>query len=226
MLTNSEREEIYDQRYASQSGKWHGRREEQLYRVYRKLLLKWSISDCKDKTYLDLGCGTGSKTIGFSEGFRQVMAIDLSGKSVELCRNQYGATRVNWVKGDAMAVEGKFDLITAFGFSLFNTPDNEVFLENVGHIIARNLSEEGGTMLIGSFTDGSGSGDSWYMHSPGDLNYIVGELEKRHRVKAEVIFPYRYMLNYLGGGFLHFLFELKKRLTGRRRNFFIKIVYG
>lgn len=225
MLTKEELKDIYEKRYTSVSQD-HSAREIAQYRKYYKVLLNWDSSSCSDKHYLDLGCGLGAKTVGFNNGFKVVKAVDLSETAIDNCRNKFSDKRIEWVAGDAMSVPGKYELITAFGFSLFNTPDNQEFVSNVGHIIRQNLSDRGGVMIVGSFTDLSGSGDSWYMHSQNDLNEVQNSLETEHAVKVEVIFPHRRFSNYFSGGLLNFIAELRKLVLTRRRNFFIKIVHG
>ena len=225
MLTKEELKDIYEKRYTIVSQD-HSVREIAQYRKNFKVLLNWDSSSCADRHYLDLGCGLGAKTVGFNNGFNAVKAVDLSEKAIANCRNKFSEERIEWVSGDAMAVPGKYELITAFGFSLFNTPDNQEFVSNVGHIIRQNLSERGGVMIVGSFTDLSGSGDSWYMHSHNDLIEIQNRLETEHTVKVEVIFPHRGFLNYFSGGLLDLIAELRKLVLTRRRNFFIKIVHG
>lgn len=225
MLTKEELKDIYEKRYTNVSQD-HSVREIAQYQKYFKVLLNWDSSFCADKLYLDLGCGLGAKTVGFNNGFKAVKAVDLSEKAIDNCRNKFSDKKIEWIAGDAMAVSGKYEMITAFGFSLFNTPDNQEFVSNVGHIIRQNLSEQGGVMIVGSFTDLSGTGDSWYMHSQNDLNEIQERLQLELSVKVEVIFPHHRFSNYFSGGLLNLIAELRKLVLTRRRNFFIKIVHG
>lgn len=225
MLTKEELKDIYEKRYTSVSQD-HSAREIAQYRKYFKVLLNWDSSSCADKHYLDLGCGLGAKTVGFNNGFKVVKALDLSETAIDICRNKFSDKPIEWEAGDAMSVSGKYELITAFGFSLFNTPDNQEFVSNVGHIIRQNFSEQGGVLIVGSFTDLSGSGDSWYMHSQNDLVEIQNRLKTEHGVKVKVIFPHRRFSNYFSGGLLNLIAELRKLVLTRRRNFFIKIVHG
>jgi SAM-dependent methyltransferase len=223
MLSNQELKDIYEDRYSGTSVD-HSVREKEQYRKFFHLLLNWDPKKCAEINYLDLGCGLGAKTVGFEHGFKKTIAIDLSQNAIEFCKLKFSDSSVEWIAGDAMKVDGKFDLISAFGFSLFNTGDNDEFVQNVRTIIQQNL-EESGVMIVGSFTDYSGTGESWFMHSVEDLEYIKTKLMKENKVKIEIIFPHRYRKNYLASGFINCLAELRKLLVSRRRIFFIKIVH-
>lgn len=220
MYTNEELKTIYEERYSG-SHLANGTREVLLYRKYREMLIAKGI---KHKV-LDIGCGLGYKTVGFVKPDEYVLAIDLSENGIQFCNKQHKQTAIEFKALDALQVTGKYSLITAFGFSLFNTPSTERFVAMVDHFYQNNLlNEQGSVLVIGSFTDFSGNGkDSWYLHTAKDLSEIVDEVQKMLPVKVSVIFPHKKFKNYFGYGIYNFAAEAVKLLTKRKRTFFIRI---
>ena len=226
MYSTEELEKIYDERYAA-GEEATNKREIELYQKLKSILLPKRFVD-GEVVQLDLGCGRGHKTIGFSAGFKKVVAIDLSANVIKHCEKFYGGQKnIEFVAGDATKVNGKFNLITAFGFSLFNTDDNEDFIKTFDLFVSNNLKQdENSIFIIGSFTDFSGKGrESWYLHTMQDLDYIQQEIEKRG-MKVNIIFPHRLRKNYLGWGFYNFIAELGKLIKKRKRVFFIVVEHG
>lgn len=222
MQNSEELKEIYESRYSDASdGK--GIREIALYKKYRKLLIKQRTKE--NSKLLDLGCGIGFKTIGFSVPNEQVLAIDLSENAITFCKNQHKNELIEFKAMDAFEVTGEFNVISAFGFSLFNTDDNNRFLAVFNHFYKTNLLKESkSTIVIGSFTDFSGKGkDSWYLHTKEDLDYIQQEIEKQFPVKVSIVFPHKLLNNYFGSGFYNFAAESIKLLIKQKRTFFIRI---
>lgn len=223
MYTNKELEEIYDERYKSKEGKVN-LRETILYNNYRKILLPNDFLSEKISN-LDLGCGRGHKTIGFSSKFERVLAVDLSQNVIDHCKHFYSNVKnIEFVAQDATVITEKFNLITAFGFSLFNTSDNDLFLSNLFGFMDRNLLKETRSFLIiGSFTDFSGGGaDSWYLHTKEDLAYLCSNIEKKG-CQVKVVFPHKIGRNYFGAGIVNFVAEAAKLLKKKKRTFFIVI---
>ena len=226
MYTNKELEEIYDERYSSKESAIN-EREVVLYRKLRKILLPNSFLS-NSVSNLDLGCGRGHKTVGFTEGFDRVLAVDLSKNVIEHCKRFYqDKGNIEFRAADATLIEERFNLITAFGFSLFNTSDNDLFLDNVKGFESRNLVKDSKAItIIGSFTDFTGDGaDSWYMHTKEDLSYIQRNLESNGST-VNIVFPHKKSANYFGAGFYNFAAELIKLVVKRRRTFFIVIEHG
>ena len=229
MYTNKELEEIYDDRYSAKESAIN-QREVVLYRKLQKILLPDSFTR-QSISNLDLGCGRGHNTdirAFFTEGFGRVLAVDLSQNVIEHCKQFYkDKENIEFKAGDAMVIEERFNLITAFGFSLFNTSDNDLFLENVKGFESRNLIQGGKAItIIGSFTDFSGNGaDSWYMHTKEDLSYIQSNLEANGS-SVHIVFPHKIGTNYFGAGFYNFAAELIKLIVKKRRTFFIVIEHG
>jgi SAM-dependent methyltransferase len=225
MYTNKELEEIYDERY-SEKEQAINEREVVLYRKLKGLLLPKSFLN-GEVSNLDLGCGRGHKTVGFSEGFKRILAVDLSSKAIEHCKSFYQSKKnIEFKALDATKIEEKFNLITAFGFSLFNTKDNDQLLSQITGFSSRNIAEGKSYLIIGSFTDYSGNGaDSWYMHTKFDLAYIKKQLEALN-LKVNIVFPHRNIRNYFVAGFYNFVAEIYKLILKRRKTFYIVIEHG
>ena len=227
MYSNKELEDIYDKRY-SENELQVNKREVNIYNKYRELLLPSFFTENKNVSNLDLGCGRGHKTFGFTKDFKRVLAVDISSKVIKHCNNLYANSLIEFRTTDATKIEEEFNLITAFGFSLFNTPDNNKFLSNLDLFISNNLIiDQKSFFIIGSFTDFSGSGkDSWYLHTKDDLEYLTRTIEDKYNAKVKVIFPHRQISNYLRGGIVNFAAEVVKLIKKKKRTFFIVIEYG
>lgn len=222
MHNSEELKVIYESRYKNASDQ-KGKREIVLYQKYRKLLVSKKFQT--NVHLLDLGCGIGYKTVGFSLPNENILAIDLSENAIDFCIRQHQIDKVDFKAMDAFEVLGEFELITAFGFSLFNTDNNDRFIEVLEHFYTNNLSKEKGNMLlIGSFTDFSGGGkDSWYLHTKSDIEYIQKKIEEQFPLKVSIVFPHKMISNYFGFGFYNLAAEILKLIIKRKRTFFIRI---
>jgi len=174
---------------------------------------------------LDLGCGLGHKTIGFASEAKRVLAVDLSENAISSCKKLYPEENIEFIAKDAKQIHEKFDVITAFGFSLFNTDDLSSFLANVTYFIEHNLKpQKGSVMIIGSFTDFSGEGkDSWYLHTKEELLEIQRMIKESVPSNVTFVFPHRKVQNYFGYGLVNLGAEFKKLISKRKKTFFIRI---
>jgi len=227
MYTNKELEDIYNKRYSEKESQVNNR-EVVIYNKYRNLLIPTRFRESGQVSNLDLGCGRGHKTIGFSRGFKRVLAIDISSNVISHCNELYNDSSIEFKAIDATEIKEKFNLISAFGFSLFNTPDNDKFLSNLDLFIVNNLEmDEESFFIIGSFTDFSGKGkDSWYLHTKKDLDYISKKIEAKYQAKVKLIFPHKRISNYFGSGIVNFAAEVVKLIKKKKRTFFIVIEHG
>lgn len=226
MYTNKELEEIYEKRY-SKRDITQNKREISIYRKYRRILLpKHFLNESVNN--LDLGCGRGHKTIGFSSMFKRVLAVDLSQNVIENCKELYGDSNIEFRACDATQIEEKFNLITAFGFSLFNTSNNDQFLKHYSDFYKNNSEKECRSFfIIGSFTDLSGNGkESWYLHTEQDLEYFSKHIKEKYQAKVRIVFPHKQINNYFGSGFYNFTAEVIKLVKKKNRTFFIVIEHG
>lgn len=213
----SDLKEIYNERYTA-------RKNDNLkrdIRLYRKL---FEILPFKKKagTHLDLGCGKGFKTIGFSEKLKSTLAIDLSDVVIEQCKKQFpNHNQIEFRAMDAMQLDDKFDVISAFGFSLFNRKDQNILISKIEHFVNQNL-EPKGSMIIGSRTDFSGTGEeSWYYFTKRELNNIVSELNEKQNISAQIYFPHKKSKNYLGFGIMNFFKEIFRFFFKKHKVYFI-----
>ncbi len=223
MRTVNELKNIYEKRYENVDSVIN-EKEVRLYKKIRKLLLSPNLK-INEMSLLDLGCGRGNKIFGFSEGFKRVLAVDISENVIEICKKKFNTDYIEFKATDATKIDEKFNIITAFGFSLFNTNDNQLFLKTLSGFVQRNFDEKQKSIfIIRSHTDFSGKGEeSWYLHTKKDLDFLKKEIEKD--AKVEIIFPHRIISNYFSFGLYNFFAEIY-RLIKRKKTFFIVIEYG
>lgn len=79
--------------------------------------------DLKDKTVLDVGCGTGSATFRLATVAGRVVGLDVDRKALDHARwetEQYGVKNVEFVEGDATAADyaklGPLSMVTSHYF--------------------------------------------------------------------------------------------------------------
>jgi len=101
------------------------------------------------KKILDIGCGTGNYTrlLRNKFGAAVIMAVDISGKMIEIARGKLQDQNIEFVTADAeTATLGQgFDLITSnVCFQWFANPEEAI-------VKYRNLLTDGGTILFSIF---------------------------------------------------------------------------
>lgn len=63
----------------------------------------------------DLGCGTGLLAVAYAQDGHSVTGIDPAPAMLRVARTRVGGDLVDWVQGDARALDGPFDLIVMTG---------------------------------------------------------------------------------------------------------------
>jgi SAM-dependent methyltransferase len=204
----------------------HNNREIELYKKYWRLICKNVNLSLNHDNHLDLGCGIGTKTFAINHFGKKSTGIDLSEIVISKAQKLFPNPRINFRSGDAFTDEQRYDLITAFGFSLFNEKNSDIYSKRVIHFLNVNLATSNGIFVLGSFTDFSGNGiESWYLHTEKELDELKNKIELTTNFKVEFVFPHKFLSNYVGFGFYNFAAEVYKVLK-RRKNYFIVISNG
>jgi cyclopropane fatty-acyl-phospholipid synthase-like methyltransferase len=202
----------------------HNKREIQLYRKYWKLICKKTKRN--HINHLDLGCGIGTKTYAIKQFVLKSTGVDLSEVVISKAKRMFEESGIIFKADDAFKIDLEYDLITAFGFSLFNEKDIDIYTKHVFHFLDVNLSEDKGMFVLGSFTDFSGKGEeSWYLHTKSELECFKKIIEASTNYKVTFVFPHRKIGNYIGFGIYNFMAEVYKALK-KRKNYFIVISNG
>lgn len=91
---------------------------------------------------LDVGCGIGTDAINFARAGADVTVVDISKKSLELCKKRFEvfSLKAKFILGNAEDLENKekFDLIWAFGV-IHHTPNPQKMLKQLANL----LNEQG-----------------------------------------------------------------------------------
>ena len=106
MHNSEELKVIYESRYKNASDQ-KGKREIVLYQKYRKLLVSKKFQT--NVHLLDLGCGIGYKTVGFSLPKENILAIDLSENAIDFCISQHKIDKVDFSNGSILVKKQKFN---------------------------------------------------------------------------------------------------------------------
>jgi len=111
--------------------------EKKRYRVEPHILQFGDFENSNGKKVLEIGCGIGTDTIMFAKNGAEVTAIDLSEKSIELCKKRFEIYNLKstLVQGDAEKLSEiipiqKFDIIYSFGV-IHHTPNPQKIIEQL-----------------------------------------------------------------------------------------------
>ena len=115
------------------------------------------------------------------------------------------------------ALPERFDVVTAFGISLLNTPDEGEYARRVTWLASR-FAAAGGTLVVIGQSDFSGRFDEgWFNHSHRALRRICSLAGASGR--ARLYLPGRDARSYVSFGAEHALRELAKPVLRRRRDY-------
>lgn len=111
--------------------------EERRYKVEPHILKFGDFENSNGKKVLEIGCGIGTDTLMFAKNGAEVTAIDLSEKSVELCKRRFEVYNLQStiIQGDAEKLSEiipaqKFDIIYSFGV-IHHTPNPQKIIEQI-----------------------------------------------------------------------------------------------
>jgi 2-polyprenyl-3-methyl-5-hydroxy-6-metoxy-1,4-benzoquinol methylase len=99
----------------------------------------------KGKRVLEIGCGLGTESTNFARAGALLTVVDLSSKSVELCKKRFEIYNLNatFIVGNAeeltdiLPKDVKFDLIWSFGV-IHHTPNPEKIIEQMKQLLSPN----------------------------------------------------------------------------------------
>ena len=160
---------------------------------YKKWLFeKTSINSYnKDCTVLDVGCGDGFWSFLLASKFN-VTGIDISKAGIDVANKKVtnlNIKNINFVCGNALEIEQKFDLIFCRGPSFLNLPpSDERFVENLkkmlsicnlGLIYIQSTKKPYGrwskSSLFDERADSEYYNSRWYYHDPDELEKLFGK---------------------------------------------------
>ena len=172
---------------------------------------------------LDLGCGLGIKTRILAEYLQDSHGVDFVDRCVQIASLLNDRPGLVFETMDATEKpENQFDVVTAFGLSVFNVSDPQQAAKAMVKS-AQDFLTPKGWLLVYSFSDFSGKAPSgWYNHTRKELKTIVGILI-RSGLKAQLVFPHRHFSNYTGNGLRHLAAEALKLVSRKRRDYYIVI---
>lgn len=196
-----------------------------LRKIAANIAKNYAIDYNQFNTYLDLGCGLGIKTAIFSNFFTTSMGIDFVDNAIQIATLLNDNEKLTFKTIDVTEQNtiGKWNFITAFGLSLFNTHDVTACINEIKNTINTYATDKA-ILVIGSFTDFSGKAPTqWVNHSRNDLTVILRELNAVQNYSATIYFPHKDPANYFGSGALNFLTEWYKLIFTKRRYYYIVV---
>lgn len=94
----------------------------------------------KEKKVLDIACGTGyGSRFLFDQGAKTVKGIDIDEKSIKYAQQRYGCTGLEFVVGDALAIESTtiFDVVVSFE-TIEHLSDPKGFIQSVLSVLDKS----------------------------------------------------------------------------------------
>lgn len=114
--------------------------EKRRYFVEPHIIEFAEFEKCDSKNILEIGCGIGTDSVMFSKNNANLTAVDLSEKSIEICKKRFEVLKLkgNFFCGDAenlskIIPNNKYDLIYSFGV-IHHTPNPEKIIEEIKKI--------------------------------------------------------------------------------------------
>lgn len=112
------------------------------------------------RTIVDFGCGTGQLAVALAERGRRITAVDPARAMLDLARRRRGSELVEWVCGDARALDASgVDLVVMTG----NIPSTYVTDDAWQRLLAslRAALRPGGLLSFGSWNPRARPWESW-----------------------------------------------------------------
>ena len=155
------------------------------------LIKHFKDTEFKRKSCLDVGCGFGLKTYFLSKSFKDVLGVDFIENIINVNNLLNDRSNLEFQTFDLNSDEfltKKFDCVTAFGLSLLNVKDSQIYLQQINKLL--DLTFDNGSLIIWSFTDFGGKAQSgWYNHEKSEISQIVSELKGRYS-QARIFYPH------------------------------------
>lgn len=192
-----------------------------------KLNKWWPEGD--EKHYLDAGCGLGLKTYVFSRYFTRSTGIDFSENAIGICKllNDSPDNLSFQVKDIEEPAGEKYDMITAFGLSTFNSHDIDLLSKRITSAVERLLNHHG-ILFIGTRSDFSGKSDTgWHYLTKQEIAQLIKHLKVRFAgASIEILSPDNCFSYLNSGNTWQAAGSLRKVILRKPRDLFIIIKNG
>jgi 2-polyprenyl-3-methyl-5-hydroxy-6-metoxy-1,4-benzoquinol methylase/predicted SAM-dependent methyltransferase len=163
--------------------------EERLNYMFHLKRYEFAVPYVRDKSVLDVGCGTGYGSFTISSWAKEVFAFDLSKDAIEFASSHYKKdnlrfTSMNWTELENM--NKKFDVVVSFEF-IEHIEEHDIFFS----LVKEKMNENG--ILIFSTPNKSTSMGINPFHikefNPGELKNILLRYFKNCQLYGEFIRP-------------------------------------
>jgi ubiquinone/menaquinone biosynthesis C-methylase UbiE len=130
-----------------------------------------------DKTLLDLACGNGLVTSRLASQVRRITGVDFSCPLIEIARTRCARSNVDYVVGDAVALEGvrgRYDcVVISAAFQFFDTRQARKLLQGLAGVVA-----DRGRVVLGDVADGDRIW-KFYRGVGGRVRYVLDLIRRR-----------------------------------------------
>ena len=139
---------------------------------------KMKMSDLKEKTILDVGCGTGEIACSLATYAKHVNGIDISAKSIALAKErarEFGLKNITFTQTDLFSYypKKKYDTVTSFGV-FHHTAQPEKAFERMSEWVKSH-----GIMIVGFYHPWGG----WWQRLQKKMARIFGGKSVEEKLK-------------------------------------------
>lgn len=166
---------------------------------------------------VDLGCGIGFKTNILFSRIKKATGIDFIQKAVEIGNVLSPGPDLSFICDDVLhpVHQVKGDLVSAFGLSVLNTSDPDLFVSRIIQI-SDNYLQPGGAIWILNPTNFSGKmPGGWYNHTKPELKNLKSMLQKTGKFEVTLDFIHHSPAFFMKDGFYWFLRRFFRLITGK-----------
>jgi ubiquinone/menaquinone biosynthesis C-methylase UbiE len=149
----------------------------------------------KDRTVLDIACGTGYGSQLMAKTAKNVYGVDLSAESVAYATENYGAKNIEFLTGDAVKIplpDQTVDVVVSYE-TIEHVPNYQAFLDEI-----KRVMKPGGTLIISSPNSAVSIGGNEYHHKEFNLSEFESVLKdnfKHHDMYHQSLWLYNSLLN-------------------------------
>ncbi len=93
----------------------------------------------KDKTVIDIGCGTGYGSYILAEQAKTVLGIDNNIEAITYCKHQFSASNIDYIQmdGSSLKLNQQFDIAVTFQ-AIEHFVDLDGFIDQLKHVVKPN----------------------------------------------------------------------------------------
>lgn len=178
---------------------------------------KYALNFARNRTVLDIACGTGYGAYELAKEAQMVIGVDLSRESIDYAKTNYDAENLEYLNAsatDELFAENTFDLICSFEtIEHLDQPDRSNYLNNLAKWLKPNgilLLSTPNKIITSPFTKKPLNKYHVLEYSKTDLIKELSELFNIQQIMGQ-----RLINRFFANRLVHLLFRLAQKLLSR-----------